>query len=107
MRGSALDIHWVAYVFAVAAGFVSSGCIGTRWALAWHEEPNLHALEHVDLLTPFRAVAFVFSAPTRLIITSIHGFLNRPLATLGMLIVGLALSFVQGVVVLTQFFGVT
>ncbi len=97
----------MAYVFAVAAGVVSSGAIGTLWALAFDEEPGLYALERADLLTPFRGVAFVFSAPTLLIITSTYGFFNRPLTAFGMLILGLALSFVQGVVVLTQVFGVT
>ena len=105
--GIVLNIHWVAYAFAVAAGVVSSGAIGTLWALASDEELGLYALEHADLLTPFRAIAFVFSAPTLLIITSTYGFFKRPLTALVMLMLGLALSFVQGVVLLTQFFGVT
>ena len=102
-----MNIHWVAYLFAVAAGVVSSGAIGTLWALALDEKLGLEALGRADLLTPFRGVAFVFSAPTLLIIKSKHGFFNRPLTALGLLMVGLALSFVQGVVLLTQFFGVT
>ena len=105
--GSALNNQLVAYMFAVAAGVVSSGAIGTLWALATDEEPGLNALERADLLTPFRAIAFVFCAPTTLIVTSTYEFFNRPLSALALLILGLALSFVQGVVLLTQLFGVT
>ncbi len=104
--GIVLNIHWVAYAFAVAAGVVSSGAIGTLWALASDEAPGLYALERADLLTPFRGVVFVFSAPTLLIISSTYRIFKRPLTGLVMLMLGLALSFLQGVVLLTQFFGV-
>ena len=105
--GGALNIHWVAYLFAVAAGMVSSGAIGTLWAIATDEEPGLEPLATADLYTPFRAMAFVFSAPMTLIVNSTYEFFGRPLLGLVLLFAGLALSFVQGVVLLTQVFGVT
>ena len=105
--GSALNNQLVAYVFAVAAGVVSSGAIGTLWALATDEEPSLDALEHAGVLTAFRAIAFVLCTPTTLIVKSSYEFFNQPLFALVLLLTGLGLSFVQGVVLLTQLFGVT
>ena len=105
--GGVLYIHWVAYLFAVAAGMVSSGAIGTLWAMATDEEPSLGPLATTDLRTPIRAIAFVFCAPTTLMVNSTYELFRRPLWGLVLLIAGLALSFMQGVVLLTQVFGVT
>ena len=102
-----MNVHMVAYLFAVAAGIISSGVIGALWVMATDEEPGLSALEASDLLTPFRALAFVFSAPTTLIVKAAYDLIDRPLMGLVLLLLGLALSFMQGVVLLTQLFGVT
>ena len=86
---------------------VSAGAIGTLWAMATNEEPGLEPLATADLYTPFRAIAFVFSAPMTLMVNSTYEFFGRPLLGLVLLLAGLALSFMQGVVLLTQVFGVT
>ncbi len=101
-----MNYHFLAYLFATAAGVVSSGALGTLWALATDEEPGLDALERADVLTPFRAITFVLCTPTTLIVKSSYEFFNRPFVGLVLLFTGLGLSFVQGVVVLTEVFGV-
>ena len=102
-----MDVHMVAYLFALAAGVVSSGAVATLWAVAADEELGLQSLQRADLYTPFRAIALVFSAPTNLIVSSSYYLIDQPVAGLGMLLLGLALSFLQGVAILTQLFGVT
>ena len=102
-----MDVHMVAYLFAIAAGIVSSGVIGTLWTIATDEEPGLNALETADLLTPVRALATVFSAPTTLMVNSSYDLFDRPLIGIAIWLLGLILSFFQGVVVLTQVFGVS
>ena len=102
-----MDIHMVAYLFAIATGIVLSGAIGTLWTIATDEEPGLNALATADLLTPVRAVATVFSAPTTLMVNSSYDLFDRPLIGVAIWLVGLILSFFQGVVLLTQVFGVS
>ena len=102
-----VDYHQVAYLFAVAAGIISSGAIGSLWVLAVDEAPNFRQFEEPDLLTPLRALVLVFSAPTRLIVTSFWYLIDRPWLGILMLFLGLAWSFVQGVFIMSQVFGVT
>ena len=102
-----MNVHMAAYVFAIAAGIVSSGVIGTLWTMATDEEPGLNALATADLLTPVRALATVFSAPTTLMVNSSYDLFDRPLIGIAIWLLGLTLSFFQGVVLLTQVFGVS
>jgi hypothetical protein len=101
------DYHQVAYVFAVAAGLVSSGGIGSLWALATDEAPSFQRLEEDDLFTPMRIFALVFSGPTTLIVQSFWYLIDKPWLGVLMLLLGLAWSFIQGVFIMTQIFGVT
>ena len=102
-----VDYHQIAYLFAVAAGIISSGAIGSLWVLAVDEAPDLRQFEEPDLLTPLRALVLVFSAPTRLIVNSFWYLIDRPWLGILMLLLGLAWSFVQGVFIMSQVFGVT
>ena len=102
-----MNVHMAAYLFAIAAGIVSSGVIGALWTIATDEEPGLNALATADLLTPVRAIATVFSAPTALMVSSSYDLFDRPLIGIAIWLVGLILSFFQGVVLLTQVFGVS
>jgi hypothetical protein len=106
-RAGEVDYHHVANLFAVATGLVSSGAIGSLWALAVDEPPSLRQLEEDDLLTPVRAMVLVASAPTTLIVHSFWYLIDRPWLGVLMLLIGLAWSFIQGVFIMTQFFGVT
>ena len=90
--GRALNYHFVAYLFAIAAGVVSSGAIGTLWAFATGEEPSLDSLKHADVLTPFRAIAFVLCTPTTLMVKSSYEFFSRPLFALVLLLTGLEIG---------------
>jgi hypothetical protein len=102
-----VDAHNIAYLFAMATGIVSSGAVGSLWAMATDEIPDLRLLEEPDLLTPFRAMAIVFSAPTTLLVSSFWYLIDRPLWGLFLLVAGLSWSFVQGVTIMSQIFGVT
>ena len=102
-----MDYQQVAYLFAMAAGLVSSGAIGSLWALATDEAPNFRRLEDDDLYTPMRIVALVFSGPTTLIVESFWYLIDKPWLGIVMLLLGLVWSFIQGVFIMSQIFGVT
>jgi hypothetical protein len=74
-----MDYHKIAYLFAMATRIVSSGAIGSMWAMSTNEAPMLAALKEPDLLTPLRAMVLVFSAPTSLIISGLFTFISAPI----------------------------
>ncbi|MBG1231294.1 DUF6949 family protein [Aestuariivirga litoralis] len=102
-----MDYHYVAYLFAMAAGIASSGAIGSLWAIATDEAPVFSGLSEPDLLTPIRAIVLVFSAPTTLMISGIFYLIAKPPLGLLCVALGLCWSFVQGIFILNQVFGVT
>jgi hypothetical protein len=105
--GLGLDYQQVAYLFAIAAGIVSSGAIGSLYACATDEAPHFGMLEEADLWTPIRVLVVIFSAPTTLIVNSFWWFIESPPIGLLMILAGLGWSFIQGVVILTKIFGAT
>lgn len=102
-----MDYQYVAYLFAFATGIVSSGAIGSLWAMATNEAPVLSGLDEPDLLTPVRAMVLVFAAPTTLIISGLFTFISAPVWGVLCVLLGLCWSFIQGVFILTQICGVT
>ena len=102
-----MNYHHIAYFFAIAVGVVSSGAIGSLWAWATDEVPDLSDFEEPDLLTPLRGVAIVLSAPTTLLVHSLWNAFSKPFWAFLLLLAGLGWSFVQGVFIMSQIFGVT
>jgi hypothetical protein len=99
------EVHQIAYLFAIVTGIVSSGTIGSLWAALTDEAPHFKTLGEGDYLTPLRAPVVLLSGPTTMIINSAWWIIERPVVGVAMLLGGLAWSFVQGVFILTQFFG--
>ena len=101
-----MDINRRQMFFRAANGFLGSA-IGSLWAVATGEAPEFASLREADLLTPIRALAVVLAAPTTLLVNSMWYMIDRPLMGLAMLLAGLGWSFVQGVTIMNQIFGVT
>ena len=102
-----MDVQQVAYLFAVAIGIVSSGIIGSLWAVFTDEAPSFDMLTFDDSLAPLKVPVLIMSGPTTTIISSFWWMIERPLLGVPLLLAGLAWSFFQGVFILTQIFGVT
>jgi hypothetical protein len=98
-----------AYLFAFAVGIVAAGIIASMWELAFDEEPRLGRLfdPNPTLLTPFRAVAVVLSAPATVTRLALWWLIEQPLIGLLLLAAGAIWSFFQGVFILTQIIGFT
>jgi hypothetical protein len=97
-----------AYLLAIAVGFVSSGLIGSVWGLATGEQARLGLLldPFPSLLTPFRVLAVIFSAPTNILLDGFGWMLRQPFFGVPIVAAAMVWSFFQGVFILTQFFGV-
>ena len=102
-----MDVHHIAYLCAIATGLVSSGAIGSLWAITSGEAPEFRSLPDDDILTPFRIPAIIFSGPTTLLMIAVRKILENPPLGLITLLTGIIWSFFQGVFILTQIFGVT
>ena len=101
-----LDMVYLMYLFAVAVGIASAGITGSAWALVTGESPRLGLLLEPGLMAPIRGLAVVAYAPILLLFAA---WRHVESANVGMLLVvaSLGWSFLQGVFILTQFFGVT
>lgn len=93
------------YVYAVAVGIVSAGLTGSAWALITGERPNLALMFQPGLLVPIRTLAVVTSAPFLILYNALRNLLVKPVASIILVAAGIGWSFLQGVFILTQFFG--
>jgi hypothetical protein len=96
-----------AYLFALAVGIVSSGIIANGWAMVMGEPPRLADLldRNPTLLTPLRVLAALFSAPTAVLLDGFWWLIEQPIFGVPIIAAGLVWSFLQGVFILTQVFG--
>ena len=94
------------WFFALASGLASSGAICNLWPLITGEPLELKHFEEPDILTPVRALAFVFAAPFAMINSALRDLRNPPFFATGKLLLALAWSFFQGVFIMHEIFGV-
>ena len=101
-----MDMVYLAYVFAIAVGIVTAGVTASLWTLAVGEEPRFGLLLEPSAVGPLRALVVVTSAPLLLLLAAWR-YVGS--AGVGILLVAASLgwSFLLGVFILTQFFGVT
>ena len=101
-----MDMVHLAYLFAAAAGMVMAGVTSSLWTLVVGEEPRFGLLLEPGVTAPLRVLVVVVSAPLLLLLAAWRYVGN---ASVGLLLVAASLgwSFLQGVFILTQFFGLT
>ena len=101
-----MDMVHLGYLFAVAVGIVMAGITASLWALALGEEPRFGLLLEPSAIAPLRALVIILSAPLLLLLAAWRYIGN---ASVAMVLVAASLgwSFLQGVFILTQFFGVS
>jgi hypothetical protein len=101
------DTLGYAILMAVGTGFVTAGLAGNLLHLIEGREPDLAMLTEEDLMTPVRIVGLVFAAPWMLFHAAGWWFIAKPPVGIQFLLAALGWSFLQGVFILTQVFGVT
>jgi hypothetical protein len=101
-----MEMSYPVYLYVIAVGIVAAGVTGSMWAMATGESPRFALLLEPSAIAPVRALVVVAYAPLLILLTAWR-FVGSPI--LGMLLVAASLgwSFLQGVFILTQFFGVT
>lgn len=101
-----MDMVHLAYLYAIAVGIVAAGITASLWTLAVGEEPRFDLLLEPSAIAPLRALVIVVTAPLLLLLAAWR-YVGS--ASVGMLLVvaSLGWSFLLGVFILTQLFGVT
>ena len=100
-----MTIFYLVYIYAVAVGIVAAGVTGSMWALATGEKPRFGLLLEPSAIAPIRALVVVTSAPLLLLLGAWR-FVENPVVGTLLIAASLGWSFLQGVFILTQFFGI-
>ena len=102
-----MGTQYIAYLFAIAVGLLSSGAIASLWAVMTDETPNMTMLTNRSFAAPLKVPLVILGAPVGLVGSALRWMFESPLLGGLLLILGIAWSFIQGVFILTQIFGVT
>ena len=102
-----METYHFIYALAVITGLVSAGLAGSGWAMAAGKGLRIGILHRLDHLTPLKVLALCAYAPLGVVRTGIWYLDYNPFVALTILVLGLGWSFLQGVFILTAFFGYT
>ncbi len=98
--------HFI-WLLAALTGLTAAGLAGNGWAMVTGEHPHLWMLARYSATTPLRAIALVAYAPLGIVKSGVADMGHNPLFALLVISFGLVWSFLQGVFILTTFFGFT
>jgi hypothetical protein len=101
-----MDMVHLGYLFAIAVGIVMAGIMASLWTLALGEEPRFGLLLEPSAMAPLRVIVIALSAPLLLLLAAWRYVGSASVAML-LVVISLGWSFLQGVFILTQFFGVS
>jgi len=105
-QGAKVYVHSIGYLFALATGLVFSGLIASLWELVSDEPLSFNLIARLDLLSPLRGLILAVSLPCKLSMLALSKISAQPFAALAALAIAGLWSFMQGVVIMTQVFGV-
>ena len=100
-----MELNDFAYLFAIAVGLVSAGIMGSLWALVAGKELRPALPRQVGVDTTLTTLAVAVNAPLAMVRTGLWYTAYNPVMALIIITLGLGWSFLQGVFILTQFFG--
>ncbi len=95
------------WILAAVTGMTAAGLIGNCWAIVTGRRPDIWMLSSYGVTTPLRALALMAYAPLALVRTGLSYVDYNPVFAMMVLATGLLWSFLQGVFILTAFFGFT
>jgi hypothetical protein len=98
--------HFV-WMLAGVTGLTAAGLTGNGWAMATGRAPDIWMLSSYSMATPLKAMALTIYAPLALVKSGLSDLGNNPAFALIVIAAGLFWSFIQGVFILTTFFGIT
>jgi hypothetical protein len=100
-----METQYFAYLFAIVVGLVSAGIMGSVWTLIVGKELRPVLPRQVGVDTTIRTLAICVNAPLAMVRTGLWYLNHNPVMALIIITIGLGWSFLQGVFILTQIFG--
>jgi uncharacterized protein DUF6949 len=100
-----METQYFAYLFAVAVGLVSAGIMGSIWRLVAGKELRPALPRKAGLDATLKMLVIGVNAPLAMVRTGLWYTTHNPLLALIIIVIGLGWSFLQGVFILTQLFG--
>jgi hypothetical protein len=102
-----MELIHLAYLLTAATGLCAAGVVGSLWTAVRGEAPSFELLLQPHPLLALSVLAVVFHAPLGFIRSGLWHVVARPAQGSVLIAAGLGWSFLQGVFILTQFFGFT
>jgi hypothetical protein len=106
-REERMELWHFVWMLAAVTGMTAAGLIGNGWALVTGERPNIWMLSDYSVATPFRVIALMTYAPLAILKAGLDYLNQNPIMAVTIIATGLLWSFMQGVFILTTFFGFT
>jgi uncharacterized protein DUF6949 len=100
-----METQYFAYLFAVAVGLVSAGIMGSIWRLVAGKELRPALPRKAGLDATLKMLVIGVNAPLAMVQAGLWYLTRNPVFALLIMCVGLGWSFLQGVFILTQIFG--
>ncbi len=100
-----MELNDFAYLFAIAVGLVSAGIMGSIWAPIFGKELRPTLPRQVGIDSILKTLAMAVNAPLAMVRTGLWYTKYNPVMALIIITLGLGWSFLQGVFILTQLFG--
>jgi hypothetical protein len=107
MESWVMETWMFVWVLAAVLGMAVAGITGSGWALITGERPHPELFYKLDGGTPFKVVALVVYGPMAFITGGYEFIEDSPVFGMALMAVGVVWSFLQGVFILTTFFGFT
>ncbi len=102
-----MEIYHYVWILAGLTGLVAGGLAGSGWAIFAGSAPRPGMFYRYDVLTPLKVIVMVFYAPLGVVRVAFGELDRNPFFGLPLLALGLGWSFLQGVFILSTFFGFT
>lgn len=101
-----MDVVSIVYIYTIIVGIAAAGITGSAWASFTGTRPGFQLLLEPGLSAPVRAMVVVISAPLLILLSGFRQLDAQPLIGGTLIALSLGWSFLQGVFILTQFFGI-
>jgi len=105
--GEAMELYHFVWMLAAVTGLTAAGLAGNGWALVTGRKPSIWMLAEYSVSMPLKVLALITYAPLAVVKSGLSYIDSNPVFAVMVTLTGLFWSFMQGVFILTTFFGYT
>jgi hypothetical protein len=102
-----MQLYYFVWALAAVTGLTAAGLAGNGWAMATGRRPTIWMLSEYSVSMPLKVLALIAYAPLAVVKSGFSYIDHNPVFAVMVVLAGLFWSFMQGVFILTTFFGFT